>query len=151
MKKLFTSALLLAVVAISAPAHAQFAKAEDAVEYRQGAFRVLGHHFGSLGAMANGRKPYSAAGAAADGDVIAAVAKLPHAGFAAGTETGKNTRALPEVWKEQAKFNERNDKMVAETGKLAVAARSGNLDQLKAAFGPAAQSCKACHDDFRRK
>jgi len=41
---------------------------------------------------------------------------------------------------------ELNDKMVAETGKLAVAAKSGNLDQLKAAFGPAAQTCKACQD-----
>jgi cytochrome c556 len=38
---------------------------------------------------------------------------------------------------------------VAQT--LLLAAKSGNLDQLKAAFGPTAQSCKACHDDFRRK
>ena len=35
--------------------------------------------------------------------------------------------------------------------KVAVAAKSGNLDQLKAAFGPAAQSCKACHDQFRSR
>ena len=35
--------------------------------------------------------------------------------------------------------------------KLLPAAKSGSLEQLKAAFGPTAQSCKACHDDFRRK
>ena len=34
--------------------------------------------------------------------------------------------------------------------KLAAAARTGNLDNLKTAFGPAAQSCKACHDAFRK-
>jgi cytochrome c556 len=33
--------------------------------------------------------------------------------------------------------------------KLAVAAKANNLDQLKAAFGAAAGTCKACHDDFR--
>jgi len=75
MKKLLTTALLLSAAAIAVPAHAQFAKAEDAVQYRQSAFRVLGHHFGRLGAMANGKMPYNAATAAADGDVIAAVAR----------------------------------------------------------------------------
>ena len=34
---------------------------------------------------------------------------------------------------------------------VSAAAKSGSLEQLKAAFGPTAQSCKACHDDFRRK
>jgi cytochrome c556 len=33
--------------------------------------------------------------------------------------------------------------------KLQAAARTGNLDQIKAAFGAAGQSCKACHDNFR--
>jgi cytochrome c556 len=78
MKKLLTTALLLSAAAIAVPAHAQFAKAEDAVQYRQSAFRVLGHHFGRLGAMANGMMPYNAATAAADGDVIAAVAAARH-------------------------------------------------------------------------
>jgi cytochrome c556 len=40
--------------------------------------------------------------------------------------------------------------MQAEIGKLNVAAKSGNIDALKAAFGPAAASCKACHDNFRK-
>ena len=152
MKKMIrAAALLAAAAAVSLPAAAQFANAEDAINYRQSAFAVLGHHFGRLGAMANGKMPYNAATAAADGDVIAAVAKLPVTGFVPGSETGHDTRALPALWKELPKVKELSDKMVTETGKLAVAAKSGNLDQLKAAFGPAAQTCKACHDDFRKK
>ena len=100
--------------------------------------------------MATGRAPYDAAAAAADGDVLATVAKLPFHGFVAGSDAG-NTRALPVVWTAAPKFKEMNDKMVDATGKLAVAAKSGNLDQLKASFGPAAQTCKACHDEFRKK
>lgn len=41
--------------------------------------------------------------------------------------------------------------MQAEVTKLAAAAKTGNLDNLKAAFGPAAETCKACHDAFRAK
>lgn len=151
MKKLLPLAVLAVTASAALPAAAQFAKAEDAIEYRQGAFAVLGHHFGRLGAMANGKMPYDAAIAAADGDVIAAVSRLPATGFVPGSEKGHGTKAKPELWKQLPKVKELNDKMVAEVGKVAVAAKSGNLDQLKAAFGPAAQSCKACHDDFRAK
>ena len=30
-------------------------------------------------------------------------------------------------------------------------AKTGNFDQIKAAFGTAGQSCKACHDNYREK
>ena len=150
MKKLISIAVAAAALSAALPAAAQFAKAEDAVKYRKAAFTLLGNHFGALGAMANGKAPYNAAVAAADGDVLAVVSKLPQAGFVAGSDKGK-TRALPDIWKEEAKFKDLYEKMVAETAKVATAAKSGSLDQLKASFGPAAQSCKACHDEYRAK
>ena len=99
--------------------------------------------------MANGRMPYDAKVAADNAAVLTTVAALPWAAFGEGTDKGE-TRAKPEIWKESAKFKEGADKMQAEMGKLVAAARTGNLDTLKAAFGPAAQSCKACHDVFRK-
>lgn len=33
---------------------------------------------------------------------------------------------------------------------LLAAVHSGKLDQMRAAFGQTVQTCKACHDDFRR-
>lgn len=152
MKKMIrAAALLAAAAAVSLPAAAQFAKAEDAINYRQSAFAVLGHHFGRLGAMANGKMPYDAAVAAADGDVIAAVSALPFTGFVPGTEKGHGTKVRPQAWKELPKFKEMEQKMITEVGKVSVAAKSGNLDQLKAAFGPASQTCKACHDNYRAR
>ena len=152
MKKMIrAAALLAAAAAVSLPAAAQFAKAEDAINYRQSAFAVLGHHFGRLGAMANGKMPYDAAVAAADGDVIAAVSALPFTGFVPGTEKGHGTKVRPQAWKEQPKVKEMEQKMITEVGKVSVAAKSGNLDQLKAAFGPASQTCKACHDNYRAR
>ena len=144
--------LALAASSVSFSAFAQFAKSEDAIKYRQSAFSVMGTHFSRLGAMANGKMPYDAAQAARDGEVVALVSHLPWAGFGPGTDKGRETAARPEIWQEQAKFKERADTMQATVAdKLVPAAKSGSLDQLKAAFGPTAQSCKACHDDFRRK
>ena len=131
------------------PAHAQFAKPEDAIKYRKAGFTVMAAHFGRLGAMAQGKVPFDAKAAADNADVLAVVAKLPWSAFGEGTDKGE-TRAKPEIWKEAAKFKEATDKNQAELSKLVAAAKTGNLDNLKSAFGPAAQSCKACHDNFRK-
>lgn len=140
-------ACLTAVVLV--PAHAQFAKPEDAIKYRKASYTVMAAHFGRLGAMANGRMPYDAKLAAENAELVVALAKLPWTAYGEGTDKGE-TRAKPEIWKEAAKFKEAADKMQAEVGKLNVAAKAGNVDALKAAFGPAAASCKACHDYFRK-
>ena len=140
-------ALILAAVCL--PAQAQFAKPEDAIKYRKASFTVMAAHFGRLGAMANGRAPYDAKAAADNAEVVATLSKLPWAAFGEGTDNG-DTRAKPEIWKEAAKYKEAADKMQAEIVKLNTAAKAGNIDALKVAFGPAAASCKACHDNFRK-
>lgn len=138
----------VAGLASALPAAAQFQKPEDAVKYRKAAFQVMVAHFGRIGAMANGRAPYDAAAAAANAEVVAYMSKLPYAGFVEGTAgTGKGA-AKPNIWTERAKFDAAAKKMQDEAAKLAIAAKANNLDQLKAAFGATAGSCKACHDDF---
>ena len=106
-------------------------------------------HFGRIGAMVQGRVPFDGAVAAMNAEVVADVAKLPFAGFVEGTSGTEKGSPKPNVWTERAKFDAAAKKMQDETAKLAVAAKANNLDQLKAAFGTAAGSCKACHDDFR--
>ncbi|WP_198970257.1 c-type cytochrome [Xylophilus sp. ASV27] len=151
IKHLALTAAASAALLLSLPAAAQFAKSEDAIKYRQSALFVMGQHFSRLGAMASGRAPFDAKVAQENADIVAALAKLPWAGFGPGTDKGAPTKAKPEVWTEQAKFMELADKMQAETLKLAAAAKTGSLDEVKAAFGPAANSCKACHDAYRSR
>jgi cytochrome c556 len=148
MKHLFLAA---AVAAVALPAAAQFQKPEDAVKYRQSAFTVMANHFGRIGAMANGKVPFDAAAAAANADIVATMSKLPFPAFVDGSDKVANTHAKPEVWSESDKFKAAATKMQEEVAKLDVAAKSGNLDQLKAQFGATAQSCKACHDHFRKE
>jgi cytochrome c556 len=147
MKRTLAVAAVLAALTPLA-AQAQFAKPEDAIKYRQSSYSVLGTHFGRIGAMVNGRIPYDAKIAGENAALVATLAKLPGAAFPVGSESGMNTRAKPEIWKDTAKFQAAYEKMVAETAKLPAAA--GDAGTLKTAFGAAAATCKACHDDFRR-
>lgn len=150
MKFAATLAFAAAAATLAASASAQsFQKPEDAIKYRRGAFTVLAAHFGPLGAMANGRMPYDAQAAARHGEVIALVSHLPFNAFVPGSDKG-DTRALPEIWTESTHFKAAAEKMQSEVGKLAAAAKTGNLDNLKAAFRTAGPTCKACHDDFRK-
>lgn len=150
MKKSVLVLSTVAALATALPAAAQFQKPEDAIKYRKAAFTVLGTHFGRIGAMVNNRIPFDAKVAAENADIVATVAKLPYAGFGPGTDKG-DTRAKPEIWAEQDKFNAGAKKMQEEVAKLDAAAKTGNADSLKAAFGEAAKTCKACHDAYRKE
>ena len=153
MKKLLLAAATVAGLAVALPAAAQFQKPEDAIKYRQSAFTVMAAHFGRVGAMAQGKVPFDAAAAATNGEIVAMMSKLPFAGFVDGTSLSAagNTKAKPEIWTERAKFDAAAGKMQEEAVKFAAAAKSGNLDQVKAAAGNLGGACKACHDDFRAK
>ena len=143
--------LALAGALTAVPAAAQFAKPEDAIKYRRAAFTVLGAHFGRVAAMANGRIPYDAKAAAENAEIATIVARLPYAGFGEGTEKGGDTRAEPKIWTEMDKFRAAANKMQEEMVKLNAAAKSGNLDALKAAAGETGRACKACHDVYRKE
>jgi cytochrome c556 len=149
MKKFFVAAVATLGALASLPAAAQFQKPEDAVKYRKAAFTVMAAHFGRIGAMTSGKAPFDAAAAASNADIVAALSKLPYAGFVEGTSGTEKGSPKPNVWTDRAKFDEDAKKMQDEVAKLAVVAKGGNADQVKAAFGAAAGACKNCHDNFR--
>jgi len=147
MKLRLVTALLLGSLCL--PALAQFQTTEQAIKYRQGAFSVLGAHFSRVAMMAQGIQPFDAKAALENAELVGNLSRLPFTAFGPGTDKGAPNRAKDEVWKDAAKFKAASDKMVAEAGKLEVAARSGDLEALKAAVGALGKSCKSCHDDFR--
>jgi len=149
MKVLASVAAGALVASLSVPALAQFQRPDDAVKYRKAAFTVMGSHFSRIGAMANGRVPFDATAAANSAAIVETMSALPWEGFLAGTDKG-DTRAKPEIWAEEVKFKEGAEKLQVETAKLSAAAKTGNLDAVKAAFGAVGQSCKACHDVYRK-
>ena len=150
MKRLLLIPIALAGLAAALPAAAQVQKPEDAVKYRQAVYTVMAAHFGRIGAMVNGRVPFDAAAAQTDAEIATMMSKLPFTAFGQGTNVGK-TGAKPNIWTDQAKFTAAATKMQDEMAKLNAAAKTGNLEQIKTAFGATGAACKACHDDFRKK
>ena len=149
MTRLMLVAATVASLVTALPASAQFQKPEDAVKYRKAAFTVMANHFGRIGAMAQGRVPFDANVAAANADIVATMSKLPYAAFPEGTGGSEKGAPNAKVWSDRAGFDAAAKKMQEDVTKLAAAARSNNLDAMKAAFGAAGGSCKACHDDYR--
>jgi len=143
---LATTATLVAMSTGSA--FAQFQKPEDAIKYRQSVFTVMGNSFGKIAAVVKGEAPFNKDEVAKNADVVATLSSLPWQAFGAGTEGGK---AQPLVWSDGAKFKSNSEKMQQAVANLNTVAQSGDLESIKKAFGAAGQTCKTCHDDFKKK
>jgi len=148
--KPFAAVVLTAGLIGVAHAQAPFEKPEQAIKYRQSAMFIMAQHFGRIGAVVKGKRPYNKEEVAKNAAIAAEMSKLPWDGFAAGTDKGK-THAKPEIWSDPAKFKSAAEKMEQEISKLAQVAQGGDLNAIKSQFGATGKSCKACHDDFKQK
>jgi cytochrome c556 len=153
MPSLLSSRVRLLVAAIglvvALPAAAQFRNADAAIKYRQSAMSLQGNHMARLFAMANGQTPFDAKVASEQIDIVVTLNRLQFAAFIEGSDKG-NTRAKPEIWAEKDKFAASIAKSQEDVGKLVVAGKTGNLDQIKTALGAVGQSCKGCHDAYQK-
>ncbi|MGE5149862.1 MAG: c-type cytochrome [Rhodospirillaceae bacterium] len=70
--------------------------------------------------------------------------------FPPGSDKG-DTKALPTVWSDMAGFLAASKNADEAFDKLAVAAGSGDLAAVTAAFGGAGKACGACHEKYRAK
>lgn len=147
--KRYVWGVLALVALLSAPAYAQFAKVADAVDYRQSVFVVMSHQFGLISAALKGERPYAAPEIASSAALVAELAKLPWEAFPPNSTA--DSHAKPEIWKDTAKFKDLQDKLIAQTDKLAAVAKDGDQAAVKSAFGDVGKTCKDCHDAFRSK
>jgi cytochrome c556 len=148
LQKLILATTVTTLTIGSGIALAQFQKPEDAIKYRQSVFTVMANSFGKIGAVVKGEAPYNKDEVAKNAAVIATLSSLPWQAFGPGTEGGK---AQSEVWSDSAKFKAASEKMQLAVADLNKVAQSGDLENIKKAFGAASQTCKGCHDDFKKK
>jgi cytochrome c556 len=128
---------------------AQFAKAEDAIKYRESAMTLIGSHFGRMGPVAKQAVSFDAEQIKASVAILNTLATLPWAAFPDGSQG--NSRSRDEVWSDPQGFKQAQDKFLASLEKLTAAAESGDFDAFRVGFGTVGQSCKACHDSYRKR
>jgi len=150
MKKLLVPAAAIVLGATFSFNAAAQAKPEDLVKQRKAALTMVGKYFGPVGAMVQGKAPWDAAVVTRNAGYLEVLSAMPWDGFQASTESFKDTRAKPELYKNMGKFDQYAKDMQGALVKLNAAAKSGDQNAVKAAFGDAGKTCKSCHDDFRR-
>jgi len=141
---------MILAASVAADAAAQ-AKPEDLVKQRRAAMTLMAKYIGPVGAMVQGKIPYDAAIVARNSSFVDTLDKMPWDGFQPSTRDVKDTKAKPEIYGNADKFKSRWEHLQEEVGKLAAAAKGGDQNAVKAAFGGVGKACKACHDDFRRE
>jgi len=144
------AACITAAAAVAWPVAAQYAKPEDAVKYRKAAFTVMNSHMGRIFAQLKSPTP-SMQVIQSSAQTVETMSKLPWDAFAPATEMVADTKALPALFKNEAKAKDLAQKMQDEVAKLNTVAKTGDAGAIRTQFGAAAKSCDNCHDDFRAK
>jgi len=123
----------------------------DRVDYRQGAYRIMGWHMGILGAMSRGDEAFDLERARESIRHLAWAERLTSTTFTADTKNVSDTRLLPKAWDHMDAFVDRGRALKQAIDLLVRDADAGDEARMKAAIGDVGKACKACHDDFRQK
>lgn len=154
MKKIQSFALGLAALLAAGAASAQvIGKAEDQIRWRQSAYQTMAWSMGRIKANLEGTFNKDQVMQAAN--VIEAMSKSGMGAlYQPGTDKGvghRETNVKPEFFKEGDKVKELAMAYGKEAAEMAKVAATGDAAAVKAQFGKLGESCKACHDKFRKE
>lgn len=148
MRKLSCLAAL-SMIALAAGAQAPGPKPEQVIAYRQSLFKTIGWNFAPMGAMVKGSKSWDAAEFKRRSIAVAFAAVQLDEAFAAGSDRGAVTDALPAIWENPDDFAAKLKAFRQTSNALRIAAAGGDQDRIKAAFGELRQTCGDCHETYR--
>lgn len=114
------------------------------------AFKSILNAFEPLGLMVREKQPFDPIRFAELAGQLKEESRKPFAHFTAPPTGGSKSK--PEIWSEPARFAEMRDSFHERADRLAAAAGKPGLRlaDVSPAYGQLAQSCKSCHDAFRR-
>lgn len=119
------------------------------IVHRQGIYKTVGGHMTSLKAILF-LKHEAKDQAAYHAEAIVTAFKHMGNAYPAGSDKGE-TKARPEIWTQPDKFRQAGKNAFTAATALAEATQLGEPKEVIAAYKKLGDSCKACHDDFRKK
>jgi len=151
VKKIIVSVGALVCLSVIAGSAFAQAKPEILVKQRQAVMTLQGKYFGPIAGMASGKVPYNADAVSRNATYLENLSQMAWDGFHESTKDEKNTRALPKIYAEKAKFDDYAQRLQAEAAKLGQMARAKDEAGVKKQFAAVLNTCNGCHDDFRAK
>ena len=150
MKSKLLLSLLAATLASSAMAQV---KPEDAIKFRQSGYTFMAWNMGRIKANVDGT--YNKDEVIKAANAIQAIATSGMSAlYPPGTDKGKGweeTRAKSNIWTDKEKLGKIAMDFNKEANELAKVAANGDAAAVGAQLGKLGGTCKACHDDFRKK
>ena len=139
---LLASACLMAGTAFAA-------EPEDIIKYRQNVMKSQGAHLAAVGAIINGKVDFK--GQLGDhAKALQATTKDIPSLFPKGSDFGE-TKALDAVWQKTEEFQKLAKDAQQKADALAKVVAAGDSKKYGARFKDVADSCKACHKDYRKE
>ncbi|WP_020561346.1 c-type cytochrome [Thiofilum flexile] len=148
-KMILPLTLAAAILGLSSAVYAEESPAEAAVEYRQGAYTITKTHFGRMGAMVKGATEFNAGEFKKDAEVVAMMSQIVGRGFELKDSITDDSEAKPNIWTDPEGFKSKLEAFQVEAANLVKAADTGDMEQIKPVFGKVAETCKACHKEYR--
>jgi adenylosuccinate lyase len=140
--------IALALVAVMASIAAAAATGTTAIKERQAAMKDIGKAMKNLGSVVKKEAPFDAAAVKANAETIASHLKKSADLFPEGSDKGDvETHAKANVWSDRENFDRG-----FETAHAAAVKLQSVTDEaaLRPALGALGNSCKTCHDTYRR-
>jgi cytochrome c556 len=148
-QRLAVPALLLALACGAVQAQGQPSKGEQALKYRKAVYQAIAWNFAPMGAMAQGKAPFNAQEFALRAGRVAALAPMVAESYSPESQTVSGSKAKPGLWSNRADFDAKMKDLVDRSATLATVAKGGDEAKIKAAFFDTANTCKACHDEYK--
>jgi len=139
---LFASVCLMAGTAFAA-------EPEDIIKYRQNVMKSQGAHLAAVAAIIQGKVDYKNQLGDHVKALQATTKDIPSL-FPKDSDFGE-TKALDAVWQKNADFQKLAKDTQQKTGALAKAVAANDSKNYGARFKDVADSCKACHKDYRKE
>lgn len=125
---------------------------ENLVKYRKSVMQALGGHIGAIAAVVKGEVGFTghvANHARGIKDMSLIVPEIFPAN--SGPMDHADTRALPEIWEEPAKFKQVVSDFQSAAAKFATLAEGGDTNAIGEGLGALGRTCGGCHKTFRKK
>jgi cytochrome c556 len=123
---------------------------EEAITYRQSAYKMIVWHVKPMTAMVKGKADWNADAFNYHAKALAKLSQFPINGFIPGSDFG-DTRAKEEIWENWDDFQAKMNTLIEQSQALAKIASSGSQEAITKQFIKTARACKSCHKKYREK
>ncbi len=125
-------------------------EAQDQVDYREGVFHIMAWDFSQMKRMLEDESRYDLEDFQRRANRLSDMATMLPEGFPETRPKRVKTDAKKDIWKNWQDFQQKLTDIESTSKLLSEAVATGDKSNITQAFGEVGNSCKGCHDKYRK-